>query len=318
MHPHLCGILDTMKIKLCECGNEIPQQTKPNGQPRWNKYCSEDCKKKYWIYNTAPKLCSCGNAITPKKTPNGSITWNKYCSDECIKNYSNKNKSKIVYCPCGNEAEHKLTPKGKYKWNKYCSTGCRKLYYSRTIKPKICACGGDIPHKIQPSGYPYWTKYCSDECRKTYGNYPKGRTKSATCLGCGLEFTRPASYPTVMKYCSNECSHKEIKSVRDKFVLELGDKAIVFHSMWEMRFIVACDKYNIPWRRYDGDLIKTSIGNYRPDFIVGADEKIVEVKGRFDNEDKIKTEKAKEIFGDKYLLLFEEDLKKFEETGELA
>ena len=264
------------------------------------------------------KLCQCGKAIPRKKTPNGSSSWNKYCSDECIKFYSNKNKVKPIYCPCGKEAEHKRTPKGKYKWNKYCSDTCRKFYYSRTIQPKFCACGNETTCTIQTSGYPRWNKYCSTECRSLYGNYPKGKTKSAICVGCGEEFIRPGSYPSKMKYCSNKCSHKETKSIRDKFVLELGGKAVVFHSMWEMRFIVACDKYNITWRRYDGELIKTSVGNYRPDFIVDIDEKIVEIKGQFDYEDKIKTEKAKEIFADKYLLLFEEDLKKFEETGKLV
>jgi hypothetical protein len=118
-----------------------------------------------------------------------------------------------------------------------------------------------------------------------------------------------------MKYCSNQCSHKEVKSVRDKFVMELGDKAVVFHSMWEMRFVVACDKYNIPWRRYDGELIVTSVGNYRPDFFVGENDDIVEIKGYLDSDSAIKIEAGKQYFGDRYKVLLEEDLKQFEETG---
>jgi hypothetical protein len=267
-----------MKIKLCQCGNEIPRQINNQGKPRWNKYCS----------------------------------------NECIKIYSNKNKIKPVYCPCGKEAEHKLTPKGKYKWNKYCSDTCRKFYYFREIKPKICACGKNIPHKLKPDGYPYWNKFCSDECRSLYGNYPKGKTKSAICVGCGLEFTRPDSYKSAMKYCSNKCSHFEVKSVRDKFVLELNDKAVVFHSMWEMRFASACERYNIPWRRYDGEDIITDLGNHRPDFFVGENDDIVEIKGQFDYEDLIKTKRTKEIYGEKYFLLFEEQLQYFEKTGILV
>jgi hypothetical protein len=290
------------------------------------------------------KLCQCGAEIPRKITPNGSPIWNKYCSDECIKTYSKKNKEIPHYCPCGNSITRKLTPKGKSNWSKYCSDTCRKSY--RTIYDNTCQyCGknytalrSDVKFCSQSCGWKATQtiirncsvcniefsthtkrKYCSEECRKISID-PRtgtGKFKSAICVGCGEEFTKPAYYPSAMKYCSNKCSHKEVKSVRDKFVMELGDKAIVFHSFWEVRFAAACDKHNIPWRRYDGPDIETPLGNHRPDFIIGPEdnENIVEIKGQFDYEDLIKTEKVKEIYGRKYSLLFEEELKYFEETG---
>jgi len=195
---------------------------------------------------------------------------------------------------------------------KYCEHCRTSKIYRKTFDEdhsQICPCGNKTGKKNKG--------YCSVKCRHTYGKYPELKTKSAVCVGCGEEFTKPASYPSAMKYCSNKCSHHEVKSVRDKFILELGDKAIVFHSMWELRFAAACDKHNIPWRRYDGPDIITPLGNHRPDFIT-HDENIVEIKGQFDYEDLIKTEKTKEIYKRKYFLLFEEELKYFEETGILV
>lgn len=82
-----------------------------------------------------------------------------------------------------------------------------------------------------------------------------------------------------MKYCSNKCSHHEVKSVRDKYVADLNGKAVVFHSGWEVRFWAICLRLEVDVRRYDGPDIETTEGVYRPDFIVGPDELIVEVKG---------------------------------------
>jgi len=162
------------------------------------------------------------------------------------------------------------------------------------------------------------SKYCSSECRKAAGNYKKpGKTKSAICIGCGEEFTRPSSYASAMKYCSNKCSHSEIKRVRDRYVMTLHEDTIVFRSTWELRFVAACLRFGLPWRRYDGDYIETSEGNYRPDFIAGLEEYVVEIKGYMNFESAVKIEAGRQAFGDKYILLLEEDLIRFEETGEL-
>lgn len=193
---------------------------------------------------------------------------------------------------------------------KFCSQKC--AFDSSQLKTKNClTCEKEIVG--------YKTKlYCSSECRKAAGNYKKpGKTKSAICVGCAEEFTRPISYASAMKYCSNECSHKETKKVRDKFVMELNEDAIVFHSTWELRFVAACYRYGIPWRRYDGDAIETSVGNYRPDFIVGKQGYVVEIKGHMNYESMIKTEEAKNILGEQYLLVLEKDLIEFENTSNL-
>lgn len=99
------------------------------------------------------------------------------------------------------------------------------------------------------------------------------------CVGCGEEFERPWFYPGKLKYCSNACSHKQVKKVRDKFIADLPEGAVVFHSGWEIRFWSVCLRLDIPIRSYDGPDIQTSQGIYRPDFIIGPDDLIVEIKG---------------------------------------
>ena len=191
---------------------------------------------------------------------------------------------------------------------KFCSQDC--AYDSSQYKEKIC--------KLCSNSYKGYnnSKYCSSECRKVAGNYKKpGPTKSATCVGCGEEFTRPISYASAMKYCSNKCSHKEQKSVRDKFVMELNDAAVVFHSTWEIRFAACCMRYGIAWRRYDGDDIETPVGNYRPDFIVGKEERVIEVKGYMNFDSVVKIETAQSLLGDRYLVITEKELIEFEEHG---
>ena len=162
----------------------------------------------------------------------------------------------------------------------------------------------------------YCSKYCADEGRRR-GIKQQPRTKSAICLGCGEEFTRPESYQSAMHYCSNKCSHSERKRVRDRYVLTLHEDAIVFRSTWELRFVAACFRFNLPWRRYDGELLITSEGNYRPDFIAGIEEYVIEIKGRMDEVSVVKIEAGKQAFGDKYKVILEDDLIQFEETGEL-
>jgi len=182
---------------------------------------------------------------------------------------------------------------------------------------KFCLCGEILERKVSPNKTPYWSKYCSSDCKKSFGSYRKGEFKSALCLSCGEEFTKPASYASAMKYCSNKCSHSERKRVRDRYVMTLHEDAIIFRSTWELRFVATCLRFGIPWRRYDGDYIETSVGNYRPDFIVGVKEYIVEVKGFLNMESIIKIEAGKQEFGDRYKVILEEDLIQFEETGEL-
>ena len=180
---------------------------------------------------------------------------------------------------------------------KYCS---RKCIPAPGRKHNVCPCGVNTGS--------YQKKYCCDEHREQWGSKKApARMVTHTCLGCGEDFERPHYYPGKKKYCSNKCAHREVKSVRDKFILDLNDKAIVFHSMWEVRFVAACERFDIPWRRYDGPDIQTPVGVYRPDFIVN-DDTVVEVKGwlRSGNAEKISNTTVL-VIDKEALLAFEQD-----------
>ena len=146
----------------------------------------------------------------------------------------------------------------------------------------ICPCGN-------PSGA-LRAKYCSAECRKRWGIKAPVRTITHVCIGCGQEFERPWNYPSKLKYCSNACSHRQVKKVRDKFIADLPEGAVVFHSGWEVRFWAVCLRFGLPIRSYDGPDIETSLGIYRPDFIVNGH--IVDVKGWLRQESEAKIQEA--------------------------
>lgn len=158
---------------------------------------------------------------------------------------------------------------------------CRKPMAKRELA--TCPCGKPAEN--------IRSKYCGKACRDKHGVRPPAKTVTKVCLGCGNEFTRPHYYPGKLKYCSNACSHKQVKSVRDKFIADLPEGAVVFHSGWEIRFWAACLRWGIPIRSYDGPDIETSVGAYRPDFIAGG--RIVEVKGYLRPESEIKISEAR-------------------------
>ena len=132
-----------------------------------------------------------------------------------------------------------------------------------------------------------------------------------TCLGCGKDFERPHFYPGKMHYCSNKCSHSQQKKVRDKFVLNLNEHAVVFHSGWEIRFWAACLRFDIPIRSYDGPDIQTPVGVYRPDFIIN-DDTVVEVKGW------LRSGNAEKISNSDILVIDKDALLAFEQSGVLT
>lgn len=158
---------------------------------------------------------------------------------------------------------------------KYCS---RKCIPAKGRKHNVCPCGVNTGS--------YQKKYCTPEHRERWGGKkPPARLVTHVCIGCGKPFDRPWFYPGKTKYCSNKCSHSEVKKVRDKFIADLPEGAVVFHSGWEVRFVAACMRLEIPWRRYDGPDIETSQGIYRPDFIVAGSagdvigDTVIEIKG---------------------------------------
>ena len=151
------------------------------------------------------------------------------------------------------------------------------------------------------------SKYCGEVCRNKWGIKPPVKMITHTCIGCGEDFERPHYYPGKKKYCSNKCSHKQVKKVRDKFIADLPEGAVVFHSGWEIRFWAACLRFDIPIRSYDGPDIQTPAGNYRPDFIVN-DDTLVDVKGWLRPEGAVKIDTAAVLIIDKKALLdFERD-----------
>lgn len=265
----------------CEvCGKTFPQTNKY----RVSKTCSRECRYELAAKSTRERsgalvvsICQgCGGEFE-----NRTAKPKKFCSRGCF-DASRAEASRVrkTCIQCGEEfSAFKRTDQG------YCSPLCRNRHTAaqRTINyPRCRACG-------EPTES-YNRVYCP---KHTVPGGPKLQPRlEAICVGCGELFSRPAGYAGKMKYCSNKCSHHEVKSVRDKFVVELNDKAVVFHSMWEVRFVAACERFNIPWRRYDGPDIITSEGVYRPDFIVN--DQVVDVKGWLRPESAAKIGEARE------------------------
>lgn len=198
---------------------------------------------------------------------------------------------------------------------KVCPT-CEEEFLAARPEQKFCSrkCiqGKGQAHNICPCGTStgcYSRKYCSPEHRALYSKKKApARMVTKVCLGCGEEFERPHYYPGKMKYCSNKCSHSQRKKVRDKFIADLPEGAIIFHSGWEIRFWAACLRFDIPIRSYDGPDMETSEGIYRPDFIIN-DSDVIEVKGWLRPESEAKLEESG------VLVIRQDELFEFEKTG---
>jgi hypothetical protein len=261
------------------CGREFEQPNKY----RESKTCSKECR--YALSGRSNKETQGGQYLDRECPQCGSTFDGKatYCSRKC----SNKARSGDNHparvavqergypsCTvCGEPTQHtqrNTCPRHRRGW--------------QPREVPVCPCG-------QPAEN-VRSKYCSEEHRKQWGRKPPVEMVTKTCLGCGEEFTRPWFFPGKMKYCSNACSHKQIKKVRDKFIADLPDGAVVFHSGWEIRFWAACLRFDIPIRSYDGPDIQTSVGTYRPDFIVTDRERIVDVKGYLRDESAQKINEA--------------------------
>lgn len=226
----------------------------------------------------------------------------KYCTKECYNRMVSESAERERVCErpgCGNV----MTNFGRQE-QRFCSVACRNKHTasSRGVNyPECLTCG--------VSTGSYNRIYC-DEHRPRPGRKAAPR-KTAECLGCGEEFSRPAHWQGKMHYCSNKCSHIQQKSVRDRYVAILNDKAVVFHSGWEIRFYAACLRFDIPIRSYDGPDIDTSAGTYRPDFIIN-DDTVIDVKGWLRPESEAKCREAG------VHLVTKEDLVEFERSGVLS
>jgi hypothetical protein len=284
-----------MELNCQVCGKTFAQTNKY----RASKTCSRECRYQLSAKSTretsgALILATCQGCGGEFETRTAKPT--KFCSRECF-DQSRAEASRVsrTCVQCGEEfSAFKRTDQT------YCSPTCRNRHLAAQREhnyPRCRACGESTESHNRV--------YCPEH---TVKGGPKLKPRlEAVCVGCGEPFSRPAGYSGKLKYCSNKCSHREVKSVRDKFILDLNDKAIVFHSMWEVRFVAACERFDIPWRRYDGPDIATPAGTYRPDFII-HDDTVVEVKGWLRPESAVKIDGTTVLFINKdALLAFERD-----------
>lgn len=145
--------------------------------------------------------------------------------------------------------------------------------YAKTLQ---CPCG--------ESFVTFHGKYCSSACRKQYGQYVRGvAVYQHTCEGCGEQFEVP--WQRKRRFCSNACAKRGIIQGQFTTGLIAAGKVTLFQSTYELRFVAACERFQIPWHRYDGPGFETSEGVYRPDFIIetGGKSHLVEVKGFMDD-----------------------------------
>ncbi|ATN87546.1 hypothetical protein SEA_DIRTMONSTER_94 [Mycobacterium phage DirtMonster] len=267
-----------------ECGKEFEQPNKY----RTAKTCSKECRYAVSASTTKAssgrwetKVCPCGvefqSAVNKPKT---------YHDWDCMMKHRQEDARASRTCEnpeCGKEFTY-----FKRQNQRTCSPECRNKVTAMKREnnyPECQTCG--------VSTGSYNRIYCDEHRPNRPGRKPAPRI-TATCLCCGEEFTRPENYPGKMKYCSNACSHRQVKKVRDKFIADLPEGAIVFHSGWEIRFWAACLRFDIPIRSYDGPDIETSQGVYRPDFIIGKpnEERVVDVKGWLRPESEVKCREA--------------------------
>lgn len=272
-------------------------------QPKYRitKTCGRKCAGKLY-QQTHSEMKNCETCDKEFSTPKSQAK--KYCSNECRyagqvgrSNPTGGNHAEITYydrsCKvCGIEF------KTKDKRKQSCSVECARIGQR---KPKICPCGKEFWHGPRSENA---SKFCSDECRDKYGLTKKEKFKHATCYGCGEEFSRPQSYTSSMKYCSNECAKREQKKgwfKQPEFILDDFSKWVP-RSGYEIRFYGTCLRFGIPIKPYDGPGIQTSVGTYRPDFIIN-DDTIVEVKGYMTEESSVKISETGILVIDKSVLL---------------
>lgn len=256
-------------MSKCEnCGNDFEQPNKY----RDSKTCSRECR--YALSGKSNRQAQ-GAQYLDRECPQCGATFDgktTHCSRECSNKARSGDKHPAVRAlrergypscsACGEPTQHSQR------------TTCPEHRRGQTVRDlATCPCG-------QPAEN-IRSKYCGPEHRKQWGKKSPAKMITKTCLGCGNEFTRPHYFPGKLKYCSNACAHRQVKKVRDKYILDLPVGAVVFHSGYEIRFIAVCERFDIPWRSYDGPDIDTPVGTYRPDFIVTimGRERIVEVKG---------------------------------------
>ena len=283
------------------CGKEFEQKSKY----RESKTCSKECRYVVSAATTKSssgrwetKTCPCG--LEFQSAVNKPQTYHDW---DCMMKHRVEDSRASRTCEnpeCGKEFTY-----FKRQDQRTCSPECRNKVTAarREVNyPECRTCG--------VSTGSYNRVYCDEHRPNRPGRKPAER-KTATCLGCGEEFSRPGHWKGKMKYCSNRCSHREQKKTTDVGAL-LNDKGtLIFRSTWEMRFHSACLRFDIPIRSYDGPDIDTSAGTYRPDFIINGDT-VIDVKGWLRPDSEIKYREAG------VRLVTKEELLEFERSGVLS
>lgn len=164
---------------------------------------------------------------------------------------------------------------------KYCSVKCKNTAVAKVRKTRsapLCSCGKTCPDVHTSTGLLYWRKYCSSECRKKY-HQGRGRKEDTwltkICETCEISFEYPHTQKN-RRFCSNECAKRGY--LKTRIGVNEDNYAVVLDSSWESVFWGLTRMLKIPIRRYDSSAYNTSVGNYRPDFIVN-DSITVDVKG---------------------------------------
>ena len=246
-------------------------------------YCSHSCANKgvkmFGRVQYSPDVVDVVCAFC-KKTYRHNMSrteGGKFCSVECYRSSlsekrASEGKRQTLCVGCGKAITARRTTK---KWCSDCWEERQRSFLQSHYEQnqKVCPCGNK-------TGASY-RQYCSKECRSEFGQYKRTEMKTATCLGCGEEFSKPHHYPSKMRYCSTKCANTDIRKTRDKYVLTLPDRAVILKSGLEVRFLAVCLRFGLECRKFDGDRFDTDSGNYAPDFIVSAGDKefVVEVKG---------------------------------------
>jgi hypothetical protein len=292
------------------CGQEYtPKNTR-------SRYCSHSCANKgiktfgKVSYQTAMRLHVCEHCGETFSLPASNRNTNRFCCRSCFDLWNENRRVKKVI-------EHRVPKVERRRGNtQLVCVACGESFEAQRSDAMFCAdCrnNGGYMRQYQrsrvgtcPCGQPSKTrnsKYCSSDCRKKFGRYSKpSPVDTAICLACGEEFSRPHGYVSKMRYCSNACSHTAIKSVRDKYVLTLNDKAVVFNSMWEVRFVAACERFGLRWERNTTHSVSGAFGEYTPDFIVNGGT-IVEVKGHVREEALEKLDAGRAVWGERFVVI---------------
>lgn len=161
-------------------------------------YCSDECKKKYYIeYSSkSTSVCKyCKKIFLSPLDANGRYYQPNYCSEQCRRLANNEtllhDKRKCIYC---NREYFREKQTDSFQ---FCSENCKNSY-NRERKYPICLnCGKTFEQKQIANGLSN-RKFCCDACYWEYYN----KNKKYICPACGKQFIRKKNNKVC---CSEKC-----------------------------------------------------------------------------------------------------------------